>query len=454
MKVPIHWLKVFSLTLLLTISTGSTYSNNITTQKSEPQYIEISRTEYRDKLAGFWLGQSLANWTGLVTEMDKIGGDGIHGQFYTREDWGKADQPSIWGQGIPSQLSKTIDWVYESPDGIWGSDDDTDIEFMYQYLLVKHKTTHLSPQQIRDGWLTHIYSDSNTPFKTNDGKPENYLWVSNQTAYDLMAAGKYPPETSEPQYNPHTKMIDAQLTTEIFGLYAPGRPVEALQMAYLPIRTTARENAVYAAEFYVVMHALAAIQKATGPEQILWLAKQARQVLPNKSYSAHMFDFVEAEYLKQTPWESVRDQLYQKYQVEQQGGYDITSQNLYCNGCFASGINFGASLISLFYGEGDYKQTIKLAVLMGWDSDNPAATWGGMLGFMMGIEALEQQFEQSFSHRFNIHRTRGNFPQNGIYTFDELALMGIEIIDRVVIDDLNGEVNSENNTWLIPLSAN
>ena len=36
----------------------------------------ISRTQYQQKLYGFWLGQCIANWTGLVTEMDKIGGAG------------------------------------------------------------------------------------------------------------------------------------------------------------------------------------------------------------------------------------------------------------------------------------------------------------------------------------------------------------------------------------------
>ena len=32
----------------------------------------ISRADYADKLYGFWLGECIANWTGLITEMDKI----------------------------------------------------------------------------------------------------------------------------------------------------------------------------------------------------------------------------------------------------------------------------------------------------------------------------------------------------------------------------------------------
>ncbi|MCG8579486.1 MAG: hypothetical protein MI866_06200, partial [Bacteroidales bacterium] len=64
----------------------------------------ISREDYYKKLQGFWLGTCIANWTGLVTEMDKIGniGDIKTDDFYTRDDWGEPDQPSIWGQGIPS----------------------------------------------------------------------------------------------------------------------------------------------------------------------------------------------------------------------------------------------------------------------------------------------------------------------------------------------------------------
>ena len=34
--------------------------------------------------------------------------------------------------------------------------------------------------------------------------------------------------------------------------------------------------------------------------------------------------------------------------------------------------------------EKDFKETIKIASLCGWDSDNPASTWGGLLGFIYG----------------------------------------------------------------------
>ncbi|MBT8049050.1 MAG: ADP-ribosylglycohydrolase family protein [Xanthomonadales bacterium] len=413
----------------------------------------LSRSGYSNRLEGFWLGQSIANWTGLVTEMDRIGGDGPHGDFYTRDDWGQPDQPSFWGQGIPSDLSATIDWVFEDENGVWGADDDTDIEYMYQHLLFTHGVSVLSPEQIRDGWLKHIYSDENTPFTNDEGQKENFLWVSNQRAHDLMRTdGLAPPATGDPVNNPDFDMIDAQLTTEIFGLFAPARPDIALRMAYLPIRTTSSGEAALASEFYVRMHALAS---AVNPdlsrrEQVHWLAEQARLHLPDNSYTAKMFDFVKGRYLAGVPWEQARDEVYVRYQVEQRDGYDVTSRNLYCNGCFASGINFASSMVSLFYGEGDFSETVKIAVLAGWDSDNPAATWGGLLGFIYGRDGLEKAFGRKFANRFNIHRTRGNFPNGGIDTFEAMAERGARVVDRAVREEMGGEVDLGNDQWIIP----
>jgi hypothetical protein len=181
------------------------------------------------------------------------------------------------------------------------------------------------------------------------------------------------------------------------------------------------------------------------------MANQARAVIPKDSYAAAMFDYVKAAYASGVTWEQARDSLYQKYQVNQDDGYDITSKNLYCNGCFAAGINFAASLVSLFYGEGDIQETIKIGALAGWDSDNPTATWGGLIGFMIGKKGIEEAFSREFSNQFNIHRTRQNFPNDGIDTFDQMADKGLSIIDRVVDQEMGGSIDLKTNTWNIPL---
>lgn len=408
----------------------------------QPTDIIISRSEYADQLYGFWLAQNIANWTGLVTEMDKIGNTGEikTGDFYTREDWGQPDQPSIWSDE-PSGISPTIDFVFRDEGEVWGSDDDTDIEYIYQHLLLENETSMLTGEQIREGWLKHIKHEE-----------ENFLWVSNQTALNLMINGEVPPATSDPAKNPDYEMIDAQLTTEIFGLFAPSRPDVALKMAHLPIRTTARENAAWISEFYVIMHSLTSLvdESLSMKDKVMWMAEEASQHLPTDSYSAKMYDFVESQYESGVKWEEARDNLYQRYQVEEADGYDISSREPTCSGCFAAGINFGASLVSLFYGEGDLKETIKIGALAGWDSDNPTATWAGLLGFMLGKEGVEAAFGRTFSNQYNIHRTRQNFPNDGIDTFENMAKKGVFIVDRTVQEQMVGGVDLEKNVWYIP----
>ena len=424
------------------IKASKIFENNL----SKDSVLVLSRSEYKERLYGFWLGQCIANWTGLVTEMDKIGniGDIKTGDFYTMEDWGKPDQPNIWSKN-PSDLSKTIDFVFAGETDIWGSDDDTDIEYMYQYLHSVNNASILSVEQIRDGWLKHIKKEE-----------ENYLWVSNQMAFDLMQKGMRPPKTSLPENNPHYEMIDAQLTTEIFGLFAPGRPDVALELAKLPIGVTARFESEWIAKFYVIMYSLASYETShpTINNKLRWMANEARKILPNNSYPAKMYDFIKKWYQDGVDWEDTRDMVYDRYQVNQEDGYDITSRNLHCNGCFAAGINFAASIISLLYGEGDIKKTIQVGALCGWDSDNPTATWGGLIGFMIGKRGVETAFGRTFSEKYNIHRTRIGFPNNGIDTFTSMAEQGLLIVDKTIQREMGGIVDYEEDFWYIPYSQN
>lgn len=454
MKTYIQILVIFSFCILMAScrdnsdkTEGSIKNTMVDSQLLYKEYVvksndlKISRSEYANRLQGFWLAQCIANWTGLVTEMDKIGipnKEGIGGGFYTREDWGKPDQPNLWGS---NNYSKTIDFLFADQDSIWGADDDTDIEYIYQNLLYDNKISILSGEQIREGWLKHIKLEE-----------ENFLWVSNQTALDLMQEGMIPPATSAPENNADYEMIDAQLTTEIFGFLSPTRPDVALKMSHLPIQTVARENAEWISEFNIITYALAPLadKNKSMKENLQWMASEARKRLPNDSYSAKMYDFVKGKYESGATWEEARDALHERYQIQQEDGYLWATKDESCNGCFAAGINFGASIVSLLYGEGDLKETIKIGALCGWDSDNPTATWGGLLGFMLGKDGVEKAFDRKFADKFNIHRTRIGFPNKGIDTFEEMAKKGVFVIDRVVQEEMGGGVNLEEDVWYIP----
>jgi hypothetical protein len=416
-KMKLKWMFV----LVLTAST-------VFGQNGDPK---ISRGEYHEKLQGFWLGQCIANWTGLITEGEKK-----TAPFYTDKAWGT-------NQG---RKNKKIEFVLVEEGNVWGADDDTDIEYIFQEILFENATSIATPEQIRKGWLKHIKHEE-----------QNHLWVSNEKALHLMIDGMLPPETSLPENNPLYDQIDAQLTTEIFGLFAPARPDVALKMAHLPIRVAAYRDAEWISEFYVIMHSLASSvdTSLSMKEQTQWLAQQARQRLPEKSFASKMYDQIKNEYEKNPDkdnWEKTRDALNLRHTGLSTDGYNYRSW-------FDAGINYGASLISLFYGEGDFKRTIQIGTLCGWDSDNPTATWGGLLGFMLGREGVEKQFpDKKLSGLYNISRTRVNFPdrtpnQKGDDSFVLMADRGIQIIDRVVKNEMGGSVDVKKGVWSIPATG-
>jgi len=145
-------------------------------------------------------------------------------------------------------------------------------------------------------------------------------------------------------------------------------------MSNLPVRTTSRGDAALISEFYIIIHSLASTINPNMPlhKELVRISDLASEILNKDSYSYKMYDYVKKKFESGIKWEHTRDSIYNRYQVKQMDGYDITSRELYCNGCFASGINFASSLVSYFYGKGDFKETIKIASLSGWDSDNPA----------------------------------------------------------------------------------
>jgi len=199
----------------------------------------------------------------------------------------------------------------------------------------------------------------------------------------------------------------------------------------------------------VRLYALGAVPSDQSPkERIFGMAEEARAKMDVAGYPAKMYDFVKSNYLEGKSWEETRDELHLKYQINQEDNYKMATTDTICQGCFAAGINFGAGMISYFYGEGDFKETVKIGALCGWDSDNPTATWGGLLGFMYGAEQLSADFGVDFSNQFNIHRTRQGFKNNGIDTFENMADKGIQIIEMV---NTNFKLYEERDQkWLLP----
>ena len=390
-----------------------------------PEERTLTSADYGDRLRALWLGQSIANWTGLVTE-----GVRIRSPFFTDDDWGTAQgKEHINGTGV-------LEFVFQDP---WGSDDDTDIEYIYLAAMAERGRAMLTPAEIRDAWIAHT-------------EPEQFLWVSNLRAQELMLAEAHalPPSTSLFPANDFSLMIDAQLTTEFFGALAPGDPATALQLADLPIRVTASGYAAHASQFFVALYSLALVPdpKAPMPESLVWLVRTARKVLPDTSKAADVVDFVLAEYLNNPDpddWEQTRDAIALRYQTDaERNAFSYLS-------FYESPINLATAVLALLYGEGDFRRTVQVGSLSGWDSDNGTATMGGLLGLMLGTEALQASFpEQTLSDDYDIHRTRTGFKLPSAFdTFTAMAERMLPLVEAQ-LTNVGGRVDRDSGEFTLP----
>lgn len=371
--------------------------------------LDTTREAYAERLRGLWLAENVANWTGLLTEFQRK-----RAPFYTDADWGTAQ--GRWE--IEGSAMGRIELNFLDP---WGSDDDTDVEMIYLEAMREAGTAHLTPAQIRDAWRAHIV-------------PDQFVWVSNRAARRLFdePIEVLPPSTGLLAANDQALMIDAQLTTELFGALAPGRPAHALGLAELPITTVASGYAVHAAQLHVALYALAPVVRAdlAPTEQLGCLVAGARSLLPDESKAAEVVDRVVALHAASTDrddWERARDELARVLQSEDEAnGYRYLEW-------YESPVNLATGLLALLFGEGELVRTLRIGTLSGWDSDNGTATMGGLLGLLRGEAWVRAELAAAghpeVSGRYRIARTRVGFPQDE-YTLEEIAALVLPRVEE------------------------
>ena len=385
----------------------------------------IDRADYADRLRAMWLGGGIANWTGLRTE-----GYRIEPPFLTDADWNTTP---------PGRLP--ITFVLDQDP--WRADDDTDVEYVSLHLMSQRSRCLLAGPEISAGWILHM--------------DPAWIWVSNHQAWELMNRGVTPPATGSPVANPFWGFIDAQLTTEFFGALCPGMPDATLKYADLPIRTTAAGFAAHAAQFYALLYAYAlqAPPGLSGRDRALWLVDHARPWLPDSSKAADIVDFVRADFVANpdvNDWELTRDRIASRYML------NAPANGFHFYNWTESSVNFACGILCLLYGQCDFRRTVQIGTLSGWDSDNCTATMGGLLGLILGYNQLTAQFPGQvggFSDRYTIEPTRNNLPDYlpaDPQAEDTLTLMAqrmLPLIDANVLA-AGGSVDTVNNRWILP----
>ena len=295
---------------------------------------EITAELLRDKINGGIIGQFFGNLNGLV-----------HENKYT-------DEPG-----------NVTEYTPDLSNGAF-TDDDTDIEFMYIYHILKSGRYILPYNEIYELWIENI---------------SDHIWCSNRYARNLMDIGIQPPYTGRIAFNPWAVFnISGQFLSEQFALISPGMPQTAARIGthYThvaidgePAQTTQLYDAMIATAFFEddYMEVIKAGLAAVDPDS------EIHEIVSNVIfwYRAHPGD-----------WRATRLSIKEEYWNGSFGGP---------GGGNGYRIITAATIASILHGEGDFVEAIRHSFNFGWDADNVAAMVGTIMGVIKGEKWIRAQ---------------------------------------------------------------
>lgn len=317
----------------------------------------ISHDELIDKLSGFWIGQLLGNYMGFpfenlyVNEPVPVLVDRVYTADYDGDPALKINSKDR--RGYVPILANALRGAF--------SDDDTDIEFITLHAVEKYGLDLTYPE-ITEMWKIHI----------ND-----YIWVANREARNLMDRGLVAPDTGRKQNNKHWFQIDPQLVNEIWSAFYPGMTQHAARRALWGARITNDDWGTHPTIAYGAM-----ISAAFFEQDIQKLVQLGIEAVPNEGPFAEGIRDVVKWHAQDGDWRATRQKIHDKYYAYKKGSYEAPVSVV------SSLVNGLTGILAVLYGEGDYMKTVGIATSAGYDCDNQAATAGGLLGVLNGLSGI------------------------------------------------------------------
>jgi hypothetical protein len=319
-----------------------------------------------------------------------------------------------------SEPGNVKNYVPSLPEGAW-TDDDTDFEWVYICEMQKTRNAFLSTDAITELWKERI---------------NKRIWCSNRYARYLMDIGIKPPFTGYGTLNPWADFnMSGQFLCETYGLVAPGMPQTAARIGLNYTTVAINNEPAQTTQLFTTMISTAFIENDINKILDAGIAS-----LDKTSIILQIINDVKkwhAQYPEN--WKETRRLLKEKYTLEDGHTRDRNGHEL----------NAGSTIAALLYGNGDFAESVKLAINFGWDDDCTAATVGTILGVTNGYRKMLHK-NDPFNPEWQIvdrykNVTRDNMPMDE--TITSFADRLIELFEMVNEKNGGGKM-LENNTMV------
>lgn len=291
------------------------------------------------------------------------------------------------------------------------SDDDYHIDFFNQLIFAEYGPDP-AYADIAAMWKKHQVRD----------------WGGGAHAMRIINRHNYfPPFTGRLEYgNRFGWCTEAYIENETIGCVFPGMPASAAVLGDRFASVTGDFESQLAGKFLAVLYSVAYFE--TDAVQAL---RKALAVMPEGAWIRRMCDKAFALHAKYpNNWRKAARELYT----------DRRAIFLMDNPQTAYDVNIGFTVLAILYGKNDFFESVRIASLIGYDADCTAATVGGLLGILKGIEALPATVQEAvwkngtgiyLNDNHQVPYIRQNYPEE--QTLGSIVLQYRENAEKAIV---------------------
>ena len=350
----------------------------------------ISVEDYRDRMAGGWIGQMAGvGWAGPT-------------------EW--------WSCGEIMAEERVPEWRPSKINQF--NQDDIYVEMTFLRTLDEHGMD----VSIRQAGIDF----ANSGYR---------LWCANLVGRNNLRNGIAPPDSSHPQFNESADDIDYQIEADYSGLIAPGMINVPIELGEKFGRLMNYGDGMYAGQFVGAMYAEAFFE-----DDVKKIIKSALRCIPAESQYAEMVRDMLAWHGKnpgdwQKTWQWIEKRYHQNptymhglNKLTQPGRIGGREQNIDAK------LNGAYILMGLLYGNGDLEQTIIISMRCGQDSDCNPSNAASILFTTIGMKNLPDRYVSALQRSIKFSFTE--------YDFDTL-LAACEKIAREAVVWQGGRIEKD-----------
>ncbi len=328
------------------------------TSKKKNNYKTLDIETYRDKMKGAWVGQMAGVGWGLPTEFDFV------------DTFINDEQVPEWKNEMVNQQGN----------------DDLYVEMTFLSTLDQYGLD----ASIRQAGIDF----ANTGYT---------LWAANKTGRRNLRYGIAPPASSHPRYSNNCDDIDYQIEADYSGIIAPGMLNVPVKMGEKFGRLMNYGDGMYGGQFVGTMYAAAYFEN-----DIKKVIQTGLKTIPAESdYAACVKDVIKWHEKYPEDWKKTWQLIEKNYHTSYEHQKFARLHDAWIP--IDAKINGAYIVLGLLYGEGDIEKTMKIAMQGGKDSDCNPSNAGGILGTMIGFNAIPEKFKTALDVEKKFSYSNYNF---------------------------------------------